>query len=114
MSDDAGQRPNVGAAARDHLANERTFLAWFRTGAAATGLGGATPRLAGNSHAQTWAAAVLVALFGVAILGYGLWRFRQTESALAAGRTSVDARGPAVLVGAAIVIGAACAVLIAT
>ncbi len=113
MTDDAGQRPNVGAAARDHLANERTFLAWFRTGAAVTGLGLATPRLAGNSHAETWVAAALVALFGVAILGYGLWRFRRTEAALEAGRIAVDARGPAVLVAAAIIVGALCAVLIA-
>ena len=31
--------PNTGSTARDHLANERTFLAWARTGLAFVGLG---------------------------------------------------------------------------
>jgi len=31
--------PNVGSVARDHLANERTFLAWSRTGMVFIGLG---------------------------------------------------------------------------
>ena len=31
--------PNSGSTARDHLANERTFLAWARTGLTFVGLG---------------------------------------------------------------------------
>jgi len=31
--------PNEGSAARDHLANERTFLAWLRTALGLVGLG---------------------------------------------------------------------------
>ncbi|KAJ3029381.1 UNVERIFIED_CONTAM: hypothetical protein HDU68_012348 [Siphonaria sp. JEL0065] len=31
--------PNTGSTARDHLANERTFLAWSRTGLGFVGLG---------------------------------------------------------------------------
>lgn len=32
-------RENVGSLARDHLANERTFLSWMRTALAFVGLG---------------------------------------------------------------------------
>jgi uncharacterized membrane protein YidH (DUF202 family) len=32
-------RANTGSVARDHLANERTFLAWMRTGVAVIGMG---------------------------------------------------------------------------
>jgi putative membrane protein len=43
---------NVGNAARDHLANERTFLAWFRTSLALIALGAAIWRLDIFSHPQ--------------------------------------------------------------
>ena len=43
MSDDANLNPNR---ARDHLANERTFLAWVRTGAAIIVFGFAIGRFA--------------------------------------------------------------------
>ena len=36
---------NTGSTARDHLANERTFLAWARTGTAFVGLGVAVDAL---------------------------------------------------------------------
>ena len=35
----AGTVPNSGSTARDHLANERTFLAWARTGLGFMGAG---------------------------------------------------------------------------
>jgi putative membrane protein len=105
-------RPNVEAAARDHLANERTFLAWFRTGAAVAGLGLATPRLAGETSAGAWLAAALVAAFGVVILAYGVFRFRRSTAALELGCVSVDTRGPLVLVLTAVAVGGACICLL--
>ena len=72
------------ANARDHLANERTFLAWLRTGIAIVVLGFAigqisialpVPDAAGIS---IWlGAAAIVA--GVAVCLAGLGRYRQTR-----------------------------------
>ena len=37
MESDGAVIPNTGSTARDHLANERTYLAWFRTALAVIG-----------------------------------------------------------------------------
>ena len=44
--------PNTGSTARDHLANERTFLAWARTGLTFVGLGVAIDSLVRVSNAR--------------------------------------------------------------
>jgi uncharacterized membrane protein YidH (DUF202 family) len=48
--------PNTGSTARDHLANERTFLAWARTGLTFVGLGVAIDSLVRVSQASEEAA----------------------------------------------------------
>jgi putative membrane protein len=81
--------------ARDHLANERTFLAWVRTGAAIvvfgfaigrfaiamrqlTAFGGHAVRTAGLS---VWMGAISI-LAGVAMVIAGLVRYRKTREQL--------------------------------
>ena len=83
--------------ARDHLANERTFLAWLRTGIALVVFGFAIGRFAiairqfiqleqrqGQGHfVQTaglsgWIGAIAI-LGGVAVIFTGLFRYRQTR-----------------------------------
>lgn len=44
--------PNTGSVARDHLANERTFLAWARTSLALCGFGIALEALEFNTLSQ--------------------------------------------------------------
>lgn len=83
---------------RDHLANERTFLAWVRTGAAIvvfgfaigrfsiamrqlTALGGHAIRTAGLS---VWMGAGSI-LAGVAMVFAGLLRYRKTRTQLETG-----------------------------
>jgi putative membrane protein len=84
--------------ARDHLANERTFLAWVRTGAAIVVFGFAIGRFsialrqltaleghpARRSGISVWMGASSIVL-GVAMVVAGLFRYRQTRTRLDAG-----------------------------
>ncbi len=81
--------------ARDHLANERTFLAWVRTGAAIVVFGFAIGRfsialrqltaLQGHpvhrSGISVWMGATSIVL-GVLMVVAGLFRYRQTRDRL--------------------------------
>jgi putative membrane protein len=85
------QRPNAEAqpaAVRDHLANERTMLAWVRTAITIIGLGFLVGRfLVGGGEADALAiglAAVLV-LAGTASAAAGLARFVAVERQIDSG-----------------------------
>jgi putative membrane protein len=87
--------------ARDHLANERTFLAWIRTGIAIVVFGFALGRFAiairewlqleGRGHviptsgASVWFGTVAI-LAGVVVCLAGLVRYRRTRDQLNSGR----------------------------
>lgn len=85
--------------ARDHLANERTFLAWVRTGAAIVVFGFAIGRfsialrqlsaLQGHplhrSGISVWMGASSIVL-GVLMVIAGLFRYRQTRDRLDQGK----------------------------
>jgi putative membrane protein len=77
------------ATRRTHLANERTYLAWWRTGitalAASIGVGRVVPSL---THQTRWPYAVLgagFALLGIATMTYGLRRQREVQRAVVRG-----------------------------
>ena len=78
------------ATRRTRLANERTYLAWWRTGltslAVSLAAGKVVPQLSNAQH--TWPYQVIgagFALIGIACIGYGLRRERQVEAALMRG-----------------------------
>lgn len=89
--------PNL---ARDHLANERTFLAWVRTSIAIVVFGFALGRFAialrqwlqfaghgrsiNNSGASVWFGTLAI-LAGVAVCLVGLDRYRRTRTQLSTG-----------------------------
>jgi putative membrane protein len=80
---------DVDATRRTRLANERTFLAWWRSGltafAVAIGAGKLVPAVADDVDA--WPYELLgagFALLGVAFVGYGWVRQRAVDRALAA------------------------------
>ncbi len=79
------------ASRRTRLANERTELAWWRTGltalAVALGIGRVVPEL--NDTAVRWPYVVTgvgFALWGILAIAYGSRRSTAVERALAAGR----------------------------
>src|SRR3954454_9758517 len=79
------------ASRRTLLASERTLLAWLRTGltvlAVALAVGKIAPDVAGSK--SQWPFAILgtgYAVLGVVVVGYGLWRGREVDRALRAGR----------------------------
>jgi len=78
------------ATRRTRLANERTYLAWWRTGLTAIAVslaaGKVVPQLA-NTHSK-WPYELIgagFALIGMACIAYALIRERQVESALLRG-----------------------------
>jgi putative membrane protein len=103
---------------RTRLANERTFLAWWRTGVAALAAGLAAARLvpqlsdAGHTWPYTAIGVVLVGL-GTICLGYGQWRRMSVDRAVNAG---VDAEPgtfvPTLLAAAGVIAGIGLLVLI--
>jgi putative membrane protein len=72
---------------RDHLANERTLLAWIRTAITVVGLGFIVDRLAVQGQAsplETWGGIALV-LFGAGLAGVGGYSYLRAERDLNAG-----------------------------
>ena len=80
--------------ARDHLANERTFLAWLRTALAVIALGAVLARLSTHRTAATAAAIVIVSGCGVLTLVYGTRRYYRVAHDLDEGRFHPARRSP--------------------
>jgi putative membrane protein len=100
---------NRDSTARDHLANERTFLAWVRTALGLVGLGVILERLgAGNEHVIAVAAGVGFISFGGLTLIYAMSRYLWVARNLERGLFPVAIRGPIVVsFGALLVAGGA-------
>ena len=80
---------------RTRLANERTFLAWWRTGLSAltAGLAAAqvVPKLAGSTHQWPYTVlGVALAVLGTLCLAYGQWRRVVVERAVARGEEASE------------------------
>jgi putative membrane protein len=80
--------------ARDHLANERTFLAWLRTALAVIALGAVLARLASTRTAATSAAVIVVSAGGILTLIYGARRYYRVAADLEEGRFHPARRSP--------------------
>lgn len=63
--------PNQGSTARDHLANERTFLAWIRTALALVGVGIGLLKI---TSVNQWAGYAVICV-GVLTLLNACWRY---------------------------------------
>ena len=95
---------NVESTARDHLANERTFLAWARTGLALVGLGVGIDALQRNARVQSpqshpvrsWKAHVpgtSLVLTGGGVLGYSVSRYYRVQRCLVQGSFPINKVG---------------------
>jgi uncharacterized membrane protein YidH (DUF202 family) len=77
------------ATRRTRLANERTALAWWRTGLAAfavsLGSGRIAPAVAGGPQTLYSLVGVLFAVLGVMLIAYGRQRGREVDEAISQG-----------------------------
>jgi putative membrane protein len=103
---------NEDATRRTRLANERTYLAWWRTGltsfAVCIGVGKVVP---GLSHVTKWpyeAVGAGYGVLGIAFMTAGHLRIRKVEAALRRGEfLHVDDRLMVVILAAGLVLGVA-------
>lgn len=74
------------ATRRTRLANERTYLAWWRTGltafAVSIGSGKLVPALTTGATWPYTAIGIGFAIVGVFCVGYAFWRYREVEEAV--------------------------------
>jgi len=78
-------KPNTGGVARDHLANERTYLAWLRTGISVAALGVAVAKFAPHRGAHAVLAGLILLGAGLLVSAYGTFRYRAVGRQLDAG-----------------------------
>lgn len=95
--------PNDRSTARDHLANERTLLAWVRTALGVMGLGVILERLIESSVLAMIGAFVLVT-YGALLFLYALYRHRRITNCLKKGTFPIANDGALILGGLAIVL----------
>ena len=91
----SGDGTDQSSRARDHMANERTYLAWLRTAVNVMIVGLAVAKFGSGGQAgglSLGAGALLVAV-GAAGLGYGTVRYRAVNRELEDGRFVTGSRG---------------------
>lgn len=88
-------RENAGNTARDHLANERTYLAWLRTGFGTVALGLGIAKLLGDPG--EWIplfSGIVFGVLGIAMLIYGTLRYYRVMRAIDEGLFDLSRTGP--------------------
>lgn len=103
---------NSGSTARDHLANERTYLAWVRTGLGVVGLGVVVEKLVETEGAAGQIAGLTLIGFGALTLIYGLQRYRRITAGLLAGRFPIARVGPWVIALGALLVALVAAIFL--
>ncbi|GAB5363962.1 hypothetical protein AAMO2058_000928400 [Amorphochlora amoebiformis] len=94
---------NTGSVARDHLANERTFLAWARTGMAFVGLEQDKQKLL-DERTDTTAANFVMVCIGGGFLTYATYRYFSVQKALMIDKFPVNKHGVIAIVSGSSVI----------
>jgi putative membrane protein len=105
------------ATRRTRLANERTYLAWWRTGLTCLAVSFGTGRLVPSiSHETRWPYAVLgagFALIGLVFIAYGFMRQRAVQEAVMRGEFErPDERFLAAVTAIGVLLGVAVLVLV--
>lgn len=102
-----GPGGDSGSRARDHMANERTFLAWLRTGGTVMALGLAVAQL--NRVPDTSNALVsggILVVVGAAGVLHGAARYSRVNDQLSDQRYITGARGREAMIAAGVLIAA--------
>jgi putative membrane protein len=93
VSDDSSAS---GSRARDHLANERTYLAWLRTAMAVMVIGLGLAQFSRGSRAAAIVAGGLLVVVGAVGVAYGTIRYRRVSVDIDNDRYGTSGRGPIV------------------
>lgn len=104
--------PAMGSRARDHLANERTYLAWVRTAAGVSVLGLAIAKFGGRSSGYPLPAGVVLVAVGAAGLIFGTYRYRRVNRELEEGKYVTGSRGVSLIAASAVLLLAVGAALV--
>jgi putative membrane protein len=107
------------ATRRTRLANERTYLAWWRTAltafAVSIGAGKLVPSLASGTTWPYTAIGVGFAVIGIFCSSYAFWRYREVEEAVSRGEFAhPDERLVALLSGVGTALGVLLVVVLLT
>jgi putative membrane protein len=103
MSNDGAPAASAGAdgadgqsgnRARDHLANERTYLAWLRTAIGLLALAAAIARFGSINLPRDKVAVAVCGLLGVLVLAIGTNRYYQVSRDLESGLFKMSTRAP--------------------
>ncbi len=103
---------DLASLARDHLANERTYLAWLRTAVAVMALGLGIAGIANTTTTTSIVAGAILVGAGTAGVCYGTLRYRQMTDDLAHGRFRVDRRARSAGITSALLVVAVLAALV--
>jgi putative membrane protein len=95
------ENPNL---ARDHLANERTYLAWLRTAAAVMAFGLAVAGFADQVRSTSIVAGGLLIAAGTAGVWYGTARYRQVAEQIERNRFSYRHQGQAAIIASTVLV----------
>jgi putative membrane protein len=104
--------PDLASLARDHLANERTYLAWLRTAVAVMALGLAIAGFASATTATSMIAGAILVAVGTVGVFYGTARYRQATDDLASGTFRGGRRGRDATIASSVLVVAVFAALI--
>jgi putative membrane protein len=86
----------TGSRARDHMANERTYLSWLRTALGVVALAVAVARFGTRGSSDTLVVVVML-VFAATVLGVGTFRFYQVSRDLELNRFHLSRVGPLVV-----------------
>ena len=111
---DAAGATSSASRARDHMANERTYLAWLRTAANVMVVGLVVAKFGdgGKVTAASISSGGILVVVGAAGVVYGTIRYRQVNRELEGGHYLTGSRGRGPTVASAVLILAVVASLI--
>lgn len=112
MNDPQTDRRDWPSRARDHLANERTYLAWLRTAAAVMALGVAVASFANQVSAASATAGGLLVATGAAGVFLGTRRYRQVTRELENDSYVTGTRGRTANIASAVLVASLVAALV--
>lgn len=107
-------RTNSGSDARDHLANERTFLAWIRTALGIVGLGVVVGKLVETEGLLAEVVGIVLIAVGTAMVLYAAVRYEKVAVLLDEGRFQAAAWGPILTALVGLIAAAGAVIVIVT